>query len=222
MVVEIGYWEHDDEGRPRIVGALRPDAAAMIFYDRLRDRQAQTQPTAVKLARFIRPIKADEDVLEVLGPDSRSGVLDAYFDFLRSVWRVTWRRTLLGMAAGMTFIFCFMNGVASWSRIITTDLHIFVIVQRLIWVAFIGWGVVTTGILIRPKEWMRILGLIGGTLELVVGIPLAVATTIGLERFSLFSLGPILSLILVVVFLWPGLWAQLTGSPAEGTNPRTV
>lgn len=145
-----------------------------------------------------------------------------YFILLRSVGQVPWRRTLLGLAAGMTFIFCFMNGVASWSRIITTDLHIFVIVQRLNWIAFIGWGVVTTGILIRPKEWMRILGLIAGTLELVVGIPLAVATTIGLERFSLFSLGPILSLILVVVFLWPGLWAQLTGSPAEGPNPRTV
>jgi len=143
-----------------------------------------------------------------------------YFIFLRSVGRVPWRRTLLGMAAGMTFIFCFMNGVASWSRIITTDNHIFVIVQRLNWIAFIGWGVVTAGILIRPKEWQRILGLLAGTLELVVGIPLAIATTIELQRFSLFSLGPILSLILVVVFLWPGLWDKLTGSPTEGSVPQ--
>lgn len=145
-----------------------------------------------------------------------------FFIFMRSVGRVPWRRTLLGMVVGMAFIFCFMNGVASWSRIITTDLHIFVSVQRLNWIAFIGWGVVAIGILIRPKEWQRILGLIAGTLELVVGIPLAVATTIELSRFSMFSLGPIFSLILVAVFLWPGLWAQLTESPAEETSPQTI
>lgn len=145
-----------------------------------------------------------------------------FFLFMRSVGKVPWSRTLLGLVAGMAFIFCFMNGVASWSRILTTDLHIFVAVQRLNWLAFIGWGMVTVGILIRPREWARILGLIAGTLELVAGIPLVVATTIELGRFSMFSLGPIFSLALVVVFLWPGLWAQLTGSPAEGTSPRAV
>ena len=145
-----------------------------------------------------------------------------FFIFMRSVGRVPWSRTLLAMVVGMAFIFCFMNGVASWSRIITTDLHIFVAVQRLNWVAFIGWGVVTVGILIRPSEWQRILGLIAGTLELVVGIPLAIATTIELSRFSMFSLGPIFSLILVAVFLWPGLWAQLTETPVEGTSRQSI
>jgi hypothetical protein len=32
-----------------------------------------------------------------------------------------------------------------------------------------------------------------------------------LGRFSLFSFGPILSLILLVLFLWPGVWGRLTG-----------
>jgi uncharacterized membrane protein YgaE (UPF0421/DUF939 family) len=59
---------------------------------------------------------------------------------------------------------------------------------------------------------MRVLGLAAGFLELVVGIPLAVSTTISLGRFSMFSLGPIFSLVLLVVFLRPNLWQQLTGS----------
>jgi hypothetical protein len=135
-----------------------------------------------------------------------------FFLFMRSVRQVAWSRTLLVMATGMTFIFCFMNGVASWSRMITIGSHIFVAVQRLNWIAFIGWGVVTIGILLRPREWVRIVGLAAGFLELVVGIPLAVTTTISLGRFSMFSLGPIFSLVLVVLFVWPNRWQRITGS----------
>lgn len=135
-----------------------------------------------------------------------------YFVLMRVVGRVPWNRTILGAVTGMAFIFCFMNGVASWSRIITIGSHLYVIVQRLNWVAFIGMGVTTVGILLRPKEWTRVLGLAAGSLELTVGIPLAIATTIDLNRFSMFSLGPIFSLILVVLFIWPGMWAKMTGS----------
>jgi hypothetical protein len=135
-----------------------------------------------------------------------------FFLFMRSVRQVSWSRTFLALATGMAFIFCFMNGVASWSRMITIGSHIFVAVQRLNWIAFIGWGVVTIGILLRPREWVRIVGLAAGFLELVVGIPLAVSTTISLGRFSMFSLGPIFSLVLVVLFVWPNRWQRITGS----------
>ncbi len=54
-----------------------------------------------------------------------------------------------------------------------------------------------------------------GMLELVVRIPLAIETARSLERFSLFALAPIASLILVVVFVWPTLWQRLTGSIEE-------
>jgi hypothetical protein len=105
-----------------------------------------------------------------------------------------------------------MNGVSSTSRIITHGDPIFVLVQRLHWVAMFGWAVVTVGIIIRPKEWMRVVGLIAGVTELVVGIPLAVATAQQLGRFSLFALAPISCLVLIVLFVWPGLWIKLTKS----------
>jgi hypothetical protein len=135
-----------------------------------------------------------------------------YFLFMKLIKGLSWGRTLLGFGTGMAFIFCFMNGVASWSRIITIGKPIFFIVQRLNWVAFIGFGIITVGLLLKPKEWMRVVGLASSVLELVVGIPLVVLTTISLGRFSLFSFGPITALVLLILFLWPGMWQKLTNA----------
>jgi len=79
----------------------------------------------------------------------------------------------------------------------------------------IGWAVVTVGIIMQPKEWMRVVGLVAGVAELVVGIPLTIATAQQLGRFSLFALAPISCLILVILFVWPGLWQKLTKTDEE-------
>jgi hypothetical protein len=142
-----------------------------------------------------------------------------YFLLVKGVGKVSWRITLLALVTGLAYITCFMNGIASTSRIITIGSPLFVLVQRLHWVAMVGWGVITVGIILKPKEWMRVVGLISGSLELVVGIPLAYATAMSLGRFSLFALAPIVSLILLILFLWPNMWTRLTG--AEGED-RTV
>jgi len=60
----------------------------------------------------------------------------------------------------------------------------------------------------QPKEWMRVVGLTAGILELVVGIPLAILTAQELGRFSLFSLAPISCFVLVVLLIWPGVWEK--------------
>ena len=134
-----------------------------------------------------------------------------YFLLMRGVGRISWSVTLLGLLTGLAYITCFMNGIASTSRIITIGAPIFMLVQRLHWVAMIGWGVVTVGIILKPKEWMRVVGLVAGSLELAVGIPLAYATAMNMGRFSLFALAPIISLVLLVLFLWPGMFQRLTG-----------
>jgi len=132
-----------------------------------------------------------------------------YFLFLRWVGEVSWSRTLLALLTGVAYIFCWMNGVSSTSRIITHGDPIFVLVERLHWVAMLGLAVITVGIIMKPKEWMRVVGLVAGVTELVVGIPLAAATAQQLGRFSLFALAPIACLILIVLFVWPGLWGRL-------------
>jgi len=138
-----------------------------------------------------------------------------YFLFLKGVGNVSWSVTLLSLLTGIACIFCWMNGVASTSRIITIGAPIFTLVQRLHWVAMIGWAVVTVGIVIKSKEWMRVLALIAATTELVVGIPLTIATAEQLGRFSLFALGPIACLVLLVILLWPGLWQRWSKMDVE-------
>ena len=140
-----------------------------------------------------------------------------YFLLLRWVGKVSWSQTLMGLLTGVAYIFCWMNGVASTSRIITHGDPIFVLVQRLHWVAMLGWAVVTVGIIMSPKEWMRVVGLAAGVTELIVGIPLTIATAQQLGRFSLFALGPIACLILVVLLVWPGFWAKRLETPAALT-----
>jgi hypothetical protein len=134
-----------------------------------------------------------------------------YFLLVRSVGGISWKTTLLGLLTGMAYIFCFMNGVSSTSRIITHGDPIFVLVQRLHWVASVAWAVITAGLLLKPKEWMRVAGLVAAVVELAVGIPLAIATAQQLGRFSLFALAPIACLILLVLLVWPGMWERLTG-----------
>lgn len=133
-----------------------------------------------------------------------------YFLLLRGVGGISWSRTLLALLTGIAYIFCFMNGVSSTSRIITHGAPIFVLVQRLHWVAMLGWAVVTVGIIMRAKEWMRVVGIVAAVTELVVGVPLAIVTAQGLGRFSLFALGPIACLVLLVILVWPGLWERWT------------
>jgi hypothetical protein len=133
-----------------------------------------------------------------------------YFLLLRGVGGVSWSRTLFALLTGVAYIFCFMNGVSSTSRIITHGDPIFVLVQRLHWMAMLGWAVVTVGIVIAPREWMRVVGIIAAVTELVVGIPLAYVTAQQLGRFSLFALGPIACLALLIILVWPGLWERWT------------
>lgn len=142
-----------------------------------------------------------------------------YFLFMRAVGKVSWSRTLLALLTGIAYIFCWMNGVSSTSRIITHGAPIFVLVQRLHFVAMIGWAVVTVGILMKPQEWMRVVGLSAGATELAVGIPLALVTAQQLGRFSLFALAPISCLILIVLLVWPNLWQRLTGQDKILTTP---
>jgi len=52
--------------------------------------------------------------------------LIVYFLIMKAVGKLSWSRTLLGLLAGMAWVFCLMNGIASLSRIITLVLHFLV------------------------------------------------------------------------------------------------
>ena len=124
------------------------------------------------------------------------------------VEKISLRRTFVGLATGIAYIFCWMNGVSSTSRIITTGQDMFVLVQRLHWVAMLGFAVVTAVVLLKPKPWIRPVVMISALIELIVGIPLTIVTAQSLGRFSMFALAPIASLGLLIAFLVPRFWKK--------------
>lgn len=131
-----------------------------------------------------------------------------YFGLCIFVEKISWKRTLVALATGIAYIFCWMNGVSSTSRIITSGADIFVLVQRLHWVAMIGWAVVTGAILLKPKPWIRPVVFTAALIEMIVGIPLTIVTMQDLGRFSLFALAPIASFGLLILFLIPKFWSK--------------
>lgn len=127
-----------------------------------------------------------------------------YVLLLWFVGRVNWKVLVLSLLTGMAYVLSFMNGVASTDRImVIPDNPLYVAVQRLNWVASVGWGVFTVGLILRPVEWVFLVGLGAGLLEVVVGTPLGLATTLSFGHFSMFFPAPILSLLLVIFLLTP-------------------
>ena len=135
--------------------------------------------------------------------------LVVYFLLMMAVGKRSLLYTLFGLLLGMAWVFCLMNGIASLSRIITIGSPFYTFVQRLHWFAMLGWGVTAVGMFMKPKEWMRVTGISAGVLEIVVGFPLAYLTALDLGRFSLFSLAPISSLILVILLVIPSVWGKI-------------
>lgn len=88
--------------------------------------------------------------------------LVAFVLLLLVVGKKGWKVLLLGLLSGIAFVLSFMNGIASTDRIMVIGTPLYVAVQRLNWIASIGWGVFTVWMIIRPSEWVRVVGLAAG------------------------------------------------------------
>nr|MBN1228382.1 hypothetical protein [Anaerolineae bacterium] len=136
-----------------------------------------------------------------------------YVLLLWLVGRVNWKVLVFSLFSGMAFVLAFMNGVASTDRIIVIGTPLYVAVQRLNWIASIGWGVFTIWLILKPAEWVRVVGLAAGLLAVVAGTPLGMATTLSFGHFSMFFPAPMLSLVLIIILLLP--WGKKLLQPGE-------
>jgi hypothetical protein len=128
----------------------------------------------------------------------------------------------LAFAAGLAYILAFMDGVATIDKIQLTANQpllngMYVMVQQINWWGSIAWAVFIFALLGR-KRWAQVVGLGGGLLAVFGGAPLAVVTTLELQRFSMFAPSPLLSVALIVVLLLPAT-RRLIG---EWSTPGTA
>ncbi len=126
----------------------------------------------------------------------------AFFLLVLYVSRVDLKIVAISTVAGMAYVMAFMNGVAATDHMVSGGGTIFVVGQRLNWIASIALGAFVIGLLTR-KNWSLRLGLGAALLTLVAGLPLGVVTSMGAAKFSMYFLAPILALLLIISIILP-------------------
>ena len=117
------------------------------------------------------------------------------------------RIAVLAFVAGLAYVLSFMNGVAPIAKFVASMGQdfvngLYVMTQEINWWGSAAWAVFIFTLLSR-REWARILGIGAGLMAVVGGTPLAIANTMEVQRFSMFTLSPLLSLTLVIILLLP-------------------
>jgi len=139
------------------------------------------------------------------------------------------KKAWFGLALGMAFILNFINGIAATTRMSNrlpeinplidnyAPASIYMLTMPTNMIASILFGITTIGIfLARNKEKVRITGLAGTFLAISAGFPLAFYSMFiesGVPAFSMFILGPVVSLLVGIFILSSKMWNKVIGNP---------
>jgi hypothetical protein len=140
------------------------------------------------------------------------------------------KKAFFGLVLGMAFILNFINGIAATTRmsnrlpgmvvesILMTDYSrawIYMLTLPTNMIASILFGITTIGIFIaKNKEKVRIAGLAGTILAISAGFPLALYSMFiesASPAFSMFILGPIVSIVAGIFILSSKTWNKING-----------
>ena len=123
-------------------------------------------------------------------------------------------RIVVGLLTGMAFIMAFIDGTASLNIMYVKGLDgldnsLYVLANRLFWLAAFGYGLITVGIMCFPKEWVRMLGVGCAIICMLFGFPMGIITTLEKGEISLYLGAPVMSLVLLLPFIIPSLWNKI-------------
>ena len=205
-----------------ILGGILWLVAAMGYFQK-KDWAYSVSVIAVVIAlyaTFWPNIPAMESKVAVPGPWFLIFFpnLLVYFYLLRTKGKESWSKIWLGLGAGMAFILLSINGIAATTRMVNRlpnygEAMIFILTMPTSFIASILFGITVVGLfLAKKKELMRKIGLAGALLGVIAGFTLAIYSTFffGDEvGFSMFFMGPIISLVVGLVFLFPKMWNKI-------------
>ncbi len=122
------------------------------------------------------------------------------------------RVLLLSLASGIAMVLAAMSGTAALTKLLGSGSPIYIATQQLNWIAAAAWGVFTVGLLLK-RSWALPLGLATAGLATISGYPVAYYDSIETSEFSMFAIGPTVSLLLLILLLWrqSSLWEQPAG-----------
>ncbi len=143
-----------------------------------------------------------------------------YFYLLRSKGQESWSKAWLGLGSGMAFILNFINAIAATTRMVNRipdydAAGMYMLTMPTNMIASILFGFMTVGLfLAKKKELVRIIGLVGAFMAIFAGFPLAIYSMFfsGLDAsFSMFTMGPVVSLLVGFIILSPKMWNKIMG-----------
>jgi len=141
-----------------------------------------------------------------------------YFYLLRSKGQESWSKAWLGLGVGMAFILNFINGIAATTRMVNrlppfnpnyAPASMYMLTMPTNMIASLLFGIATIGLFIaKKKESVRIIRLAGAFLSISAGFPLAIYSMFSgtAPNFSMFILGPVVSLLVGVISLSSKMW----------------
>jgi hypothetical protein len=144
--------------------------------------------------------------------------LFVYFILLRKIGKIPWYKILLGLGMGMCFILSFINGIAATQRMVFLEIPertIYIMTERINIITSIGWGACIFGLLLTRREWVKWFSIGSAILGVIAGFPVAIASAMGKAAFSMFFASPVLSLLLLLIFLWPKTWEKIMKSESK-------
>ena len=132
---------------------------------------------------------------------------------------------VLAFVSGLAYVLTYMDGVGAISRYQTVKESfangVYAMGQMLNW-----WGAAALAVfifaMIKRKSWAVPVGIFAGLLSMFGGYPVGITDVIRLQRFSMFLPAPVLSTILVILLLQPGIRRLIEGKEETGTkNAKT-
>ncbi len=132
---------------------------------------------------------------------------------------------VLAFVSGLAYVLTYMDGVGAISRYQTVEESfangVYAMGQMLNW-----WGAAALAVfifaMIKRKSWAVPVGIFAGLLSMFGGYPVGITDVIRLQRFSMFLPAPVLSTILVILLLQPGIRRLIEGKEETGTkNAKT-
>jgi len=150
-----------------------------------------------------------------------------YFILVMRKGHARGKKAWFGLVLGMAFILNFINGIAATTRMSNRlpeinplidnygSASIYMLTMPTNMIASILFGITTIGIfLAKNKEKVRIAGLAGAFLSISAGFPLALYSMFiesASPAFSMFILGPVVSLVAGIFILSSKTWNKISG-----------
>ena len=113
----------------------------------------------------------------------------------------------IALFSGIVYVLTFIDGVGSISRYQTSDssfaIGMYAMGQFINWFGAIVWAAFIFG-LVKKRSWAYPVGLFAASISIFGGYPVGITDVVLIKRFSMFLVAPVMSTIMLFIFLLPG------------------